>query len=104
MFGFEEFRAGQEEVVRAAIEGRDTAVFWATGTGKSLAYQLPAFHLKKTVLVISPLISLMQDQVIKLNATLGEGKKAVATFLGGGQAGAHCARLIFGNSTQLWRY
>ena len=68
-FGFETFRPGQEEVIRAILyEKRDAAVFWATGQGKSLCFQIPALHSKKTAVVISPLISLMQDQCAKLNA------------------------------------
>ena len=66
-FGFETFRPGQEEVIRAILyEKRDAAVFWATGQGKSLCFQIPALHSKKTAVVISPLISLMQDQCAKL--------------------------------------
>ena len=48
---------------------REAAVFWTTGAGKSLCYQLPAVQSGKTVLVVSPLISLMQDQVHRFNAT-----------------------------------
>lgn len=61
------FRNGQEEVVRALVEGRDTLVVMPTGGGKSVCYQLPALMLKGTALVISPLIALMQDQVGALN-------------------------------------
>lgn len=48
VFGYETFRDGQESIIQASIEGKDSCVFWATGHGKSLCYQLPAFHLKKT--------------------------------------------------------
>ena len=63
-FGFDTFREGQREVIEAALAGRDTAVIWATGRGKSLCFQLPALHVPGAmVVVVSPLISLMQDQV-----------------------------------------
>jgi len=45
------------------VSGRDSCVYWATGSGKSLCYQLPALHTGKTTFVVSPLISLMNDQV-----------------------------------------
>ena len=80
VFGFDGFRGGQKEVCEQAIEGRDVCVFWATGCGKSVAYQLPAFHLNKCVVVVSPLLSLMYDQVSKINAIAG---KKVAVSLGG---------------------
>lgn len=67
-FGYTEFRPGQEEVISALLDGRDAAVFWATGKGKSLVYQLPALHTQQTVVVVSPLISLMNDQTRSLNA------------------------------------
>lgn len=86
-FGFEGFRPGQQAVIEAAVSGRDTCVFWATGAGKSICYQLPALHSGggQVVFVVSPLISLMQDQTAKLNATVGEGRRRVATFLGSAQ-------------------
>ena len=62
IFGFPAFRPGQEEAVRAALEGRDALVVMPTGAGKSLCYQLPAMLLPGTTLVISPLIALMKDQ------------------------------------------
>ena len=67
-FGFSHFRAGQEAVCRAAIEGRDLLLVMPTGAGKSLCYQLPAIARGGTALVVSPLISLMEDQVAKLAA------------------------------------
>ena len=68
VFGFARFRANQEAVCRAAIEGRDLLLVMPTGSGKSLCYQLPAVALGGTALVISPLIALMEDQVAKLAA------------------------------------
>jgi RecQ family ATP-dependent DNA helicase len=67
-FGFSQFRANQEEVCRAAIEGRDLLLVMPTGAGKSLCYQLPAIVRGGTALVISPLIALMEDQAAKLSA------------------------------------
>jgi RecQ family ATP-dependent DNA helicase len=66
VFGFARFRANQEAVCRAAIDGRDLLLVMPTGFGKSLCYQLPAIALGGTALVISPLIALMEDQAAKL--------------------------------------
>jgi ATP-dependent DNA helicase RecQ len=62
-FGFEHFRPGQAEAVAAALAGRDTLVVMPTGSGKSLCYQLPALMREDLTIVVSPLVSLMQDQV-----------------------------------------
>ncbi|MGN0836881.1 MAG: RecQ family ATP-dependent DNA helicase [Akkermansia sp.] len=67
-FGFERLRPGQEEVVRAAMEGRDTLAIMPTGGGKSLCYQLPALCRAGLTVVVSPLIALMKDQVDALQA------------------------------------
>ena len=67
-FGFTAFRPGQEEAVRAACAGRDVLVVMPTGAGKSLCYQLPALVREDLTLVVSPLVSLMQDQVEALEA------------------------------------
>jgi ATP-dependent DNA helicase RecQ len=63
LFGFESFRPGQREAVEAGIAGRDVLVVMPTGSGKSLCYQLPALMRTDLTLVVSPLVSLMQDQV-----------------------------------------
>jgi ATP-dependent DNA helicase RecQ len=63
VFGFREFRPNQEGIVRAVLDGRDVFAVMPTGGGKSLCYQLPARMRDGTAVVISPLISLMKDQV-----------------------------------------
>jgi ATP-dependent DNA helicase RecQ len=63
IFGFDEFRAGQEAVVRDALADRDLLALMPTGGGKSLCFQLPAMLRPGVTLVVSPLIALMQDQV-----------------------------------------
>ncbi|MDQ6701574.1 MAG: DNA topoisomerase 3 [Acidobacteriota bacterium] len=65
-FGFSAFRANQEAVCRAVVQGADVLLIMPTGAGKSLCYQLPGLALGGTTLVISPLIALMEDQVAKL--------------------------------------
>src|SRR5689334_11306001 len=67
-FGFEQLRPGQAEVIRSVLSRRDTLAIMPTGAGKSLCYQLPALQLEGTTIVVSPLISLMKDQVDKLQA------------------------------------
>ncbi len=67
-FGFPSFRANQEAVCNSVIEGRDALLVMPTGAGKSLCYQLPGIALGGTTLVVSPLISLMDDQVSKLDS------------------------------------
>jgi ATP-dependent DNA helicase RecQ len=66
-FGYTSFRQGQESLVRAVLEGHDVLAVMPTGSGKSLGFQLPAVLLPGVTLVVSPLISLMKDQVDELN-------------------------------------
>ena len=66
-FGYDTFREGQEKIVEAILANRDVLAIMPTGAGKSICYQIPALMLPGITLVISPLISLMQDQVKALN-------------------------------------
>jgi ATP-dependent DNA helicase RecQ len=85
-FGFRALREGQEEVIRSILAGQDTLAIMPTGAGKSLCYQLPGAELPGTTVIVSPLISLMKDQVDKLreigvnaaqvNSTLSAGEES----------------------------
>lgn len=76
-FGFDSFRPGQEEIIQALLDGEDTLAILPTGTGKSLCYQLTGYLMDGMVLIVSPLLSLMEDQVTQLQK---RGEKRVAAF------------------------
>jgi ATP-dependent DNA helicase RecQ len=67
-FGFDSFRAGQEEAIQSLLNNQHTLAIMPTGAGKSLIYQFAALHLDGLTLVISPLIALMKDQVDALRS------------------------------------
>ncbi len=79
-FGFRSFRQGQREIIEDVFHGNDVFAMLPTGSGKSICYQLPAYLLEGIVVVVSPLISLMEDQVEQLRR---QGEKRVCTFHSG---------------------
>ena len=100
LFGFDAFRPGQEEVVRAAVAGRDTLALMPTGSGKSLTYQLAAMLRPEPTLVLSPLIALMKDQVDKLPPPIAATATFVNSSLSAEESAARLADVAAGN-TQL---
>src|SRR5258707_6392395 len=89
-WGYDAFRPGQEAVVRSIAAGRDACVVMPTGGGKSLCYQLPAvLDARRTAVVISPLIALMQDQVAQL-----EQSGIPAAFVNSSLSGAERSQIL----------
>jgi len=78
-WGYHEFRPKQESIIRSLLAGHDTCAVMPTGGGKSLCYQLPAVVSRKTAVVVSPLIALMQDQAAQL-AQMGIPAAAINSF------------------------
>ncbi len=97
VFGHRQLRPGQEEVIRSVLSGQDTLAVMPTGAGKSLCYQLPALHLDGTTIVVSPLISLMKDQVDKLSEA-GVEAAQVNSALTEGERREHIGRIEDGES------
>ncbi|MEN8700817.1 RecQ family ATP-dependent DNA helicase [Bacillus infantis] len=80
-FGFSSFRKGQREAISSIMNGRHTLAMLPTGTGKSICYQLPGYLLEGTVLIVSPLLSLMQDQVEQMKMNGEKRVVALNSFL-----------------------
>ncbi|MBD3110359.1 RecQ family ATP-dependent DNA helicase [Bacillus sp. AGMB 02131] len=80
-FGYQSFRHGQKETIKAVLDGKDTLAMLATGTGKSICYQLPTYLRKKPTVIVSPLVSLMQDQVEQLKVNGEKRVIALNSFL-----------------------
>src|SRR4051794_10864770 len=100
VFGVQDFRPGQEDVVREVLRGRDTLAIMPTGSGKSLCYQLPGLHLEGTTIVVSPLISLMKDQTDKLDG-FGIDASQVNSALTKAEAAASLERIRGGSEFVL---
>ena len=102
VFGIARLRPGQQEVIDSVLAGRDTLAIMPTGSGKSLCYQIPASLLPGATVVVSPLISLMKDQLeklsslgitaVQLNSSLSraEEQEAIATIEAGGKVIIFC--------------
>ncbi|HEV7217218.1 MAG TPA: ATP-dependent DNA helicase RecQ [Chloroflexota bacterium] len=101
-FGFAAFRAGQEEIVRRAVAGRDTLALMPTGAGKSLCYQLAAMLRPSPTLVISPLIALMKDQVDNLPPAIAEQATLINSTLEQGEAARRVQALAQGQYKLLY--
>src|SRR3982751_6225213 len=116
-FGYAAFRPGQERAVASVLAGRDTLVVLPTGGGKSVCYQVPALLLPGLTVVVSPLISLMKDQVDALTArgipatfinstlTAGEISHRMASVLRGDVKLLYLApeRFVFGTTADRLR-
>jgi ATP-dependent DNA helicase RecQ len=100
-FGHAGFRQGQEPIVHCALEGRDLLAVMPTGAGKSVCYQLPAVLLPGTTLIVSPLISLMRDQVEQLQRR-GLAAFALYSTQGAAERRAVFERLRAGQVTLLY--
>lgn len=102
VFGHDQFRPGQEQVIASVLAGQDTLAVLPTGAGKSLCYQLPALLLSRPVLVLSPLISLMKDQYDKLPPLLKPHSLVINSSLEPGEAARHLRDLSQpGNTIRL---
>jgi ATP-dependent DNA helicase RecQ len=102
LFGFEDFRPGQEQVVRAAVEGRDLLALMPTGSGKSLTYQLAAMLRPTPTLVLSPLIALMKDQVDKLPPEVADQATLINSSLAPDEAARRLRGLAEGRYRMLY--
>lgn len=98
VFGYQTFRPGQEETVDALVCGQDVLAVMPTGAGKSICYQLPALMLPGITLVVSPLISLMQDQV---RALLQAGVRAA--YINSSLTDGQCRKALFNAGQGMYK-
>ncbi len=101
IFGYREFRPGQEDLINGVLSGQDVFGIMPTGGGKSMCYQIPALLLPGITLVISPLISLMRDQVLALKAA-GVPAAYINSTLNGAQVQAVYRNLLAGQYKILY--
>ncbi len=101
VFGYEQFRPLQREVIQNVLDGRDTLAVMPTGGGKSLCYEIPALILDGLTIVVSPLIALMQDQVTQLEAA-GVPAVFINSTLGTDAYWESCARIRSGEIKLLY--
>ncbi|WP_097678006.1 DNA helicase RecQ [Bacillus massilinigeriensis] len=100
-YGYDNFRPGQEKAISFALSGQNTVVIMPTGGGKSIVYQIPALLFKGTTLVISPLISLMKDQVDTLNQ-LGISAAYINSSLSAQEAAETLEAAVYGEYRLLY--
>jgi len=101
-FRYEEFRAGQREVLECLIKGQDVLAVFPTGAGKSLTYQLAALMLPGTAIIVSPLIALMRDQVVDLRSRSIEGVSAINSTLTEQEVSDHLDELTEGGEKLMY--
>ena len=77
LYGYDTFKEGQKEVIQRVVEGRDVLALFPTGYGKSLCYELPTYLHQRTTVIISPLLALMEDQLMRMKM---RGEKSVVAL------------------------
>lgn len=102
LFGHDDFRPGQREIVESAVGGVDTLAVLPTGGGKSLTYQLPAMLVPGATLVLSPLIALMKDQAENLPPAVAERSTIINSSLEPGEAGRRLAMVKAGRIKMVY--
>ncbi len=102
LFGHDDFRSGQREIVEAAVNGVDTLAVMPTGGGKSLTYQLPAMLVSGATLVLSPLIALMKDQAENLPPEVAAKSTIINSSLDGSEVGKRLAMVKAGRIKMVY--
>lgn len=97
-WGYNDFRPGQDDVVKSIFDGNDTLVLFPTGGGKSLCYQVPALVLEGLTIVISPLVALMEDQVIQL-----QKRNISATFINSNITGSEIEQRLINARNGMYK-